>query len=117
AKALTNNQVAAFAQDLDTLVLFNTGQLSEQTILTAVPVNKKIPFLELINILDANRGNFVLNREALQQVYVRRGLKRVQGPRDETGNLVEPPLKTEFVHEDKYLPISSFDINRNTATM
>ncbi|MCI0703854.1 MAG: VWA domain-containing protein, partial [Planctomycetia bacterium] len=25
--------------------------------------------------------------------------------------------KTEFVNEDKYLPISSFDINRNTATM
>jgi Mg-chelatase subunit ChlD len=117
AKALTNNQVAAFAQDLDTLVLFNPGQLSEHTILTEVPVNKKIPFLELINILDANRGNFVLNREALTAVYVRRGLKRVQGTRDENGNLVEPTLKTEFVNEDKYLPISSFDINRNTATM
>jgi Mg-chelatase subunit ChlD len=117
AKALTNNQVAAFAQDLDTLVLFNPGQLSEHTILTEVPVNKKIPFLELINILDANRANFVLNREALQNVYVRRGLKRVQGTRAENGDLVEPTLKTEFVNEDKYLPISSFDINRNTATM
>jgi hypothetical protein len=117
AKALTNNQVAAFAQDLDTLVLFNPGQLSEHTILTEVPVNKKIPFLELVNILDANRANFVLNRQSLQDVYVRRGLKRVQGTRAENGELVEPTLKTEFVNEDKYLPISSFDINRNTATM
>ncbi len=117
SKALTNNQVAAFAQDLDTLVLFNPGQLAEHTILTEVPVNKKIPFLDLINILDANRANFVLNRQALQDVYVRRGLKRVQGTRDDNGNLVEPALKTEFVNEDKYLPISSFDINRNTATM
>src|SRR5207253_1638810 len=43
SRALTNNQVAAFAQDLDTLVLFNPGQLQEHTILTEVPVNKKIP--------------------------------------------------------------------------
>ncbi|MCI0701517.1 MAG: VWA domain-containing protein, partial [Planctomycetia bacterium] len=101
AKALTNNQVAAFAQDLDTLVLFNPGQLSEHEILTEVPVNKKIPFLSLINLLDANRGNFVINREALQQVYVRRGLKRIQGERDkETGKVTEPWLKTEFVNED-----------------
>ncbi|MCE9560620.1 MAG: VWA domain-containing protein [Planctomycetes bacterium] len=117
SRALTNNQVAAFAQDLDTLVLFNPGQLSEHTILTEVPVNKKIPFLELINILDANRGNFVINRQALTDVYIRRGLKRIQGTRDENGKVVEPTLKTEFVNEDKYLPISSFDINRNTASM
>src|SRR5262249_33087382 len=49
--------------------------------------------------------------------YVRRGLKRIQGTRDENGNVVEPTLKTEFVNKDDYLPISSFDINRNTATM
>jgi len=117
SRALTNNQIAAFAQDLDTLVLFNPGQLSEHTILTEVPVNKKIPFLELINILDANRGNFVINRQALTDVYIRRGLKRIQGSRDDNGKVVEPTLKTEFVNEDKYLPISSFDINRNTASM
>jgi len=117
ARALTNNQVAAFAQDLDTLVLFNPGQLSEHTILTEVPVNKKIPFLELINILDANRGNFVINRQALTDVYVRRGLKRIQGTRDDSGKVIEPTLKTEFVNDDKYLPISSFEINRNTASM
>ncbi|WP_439631538.1 VWA domain-containing protein [Gemmata sp.] len=117
ARALTNNQVAAFAQDLDTLVLFNPGQLTEHTILSEVPVNKKIPFLELVNILDANRANFVINREALTAVYVRRGLKRVTGTRDENGKVVEPTLKTEFVNDDTYLPIASFEINRNTASM
>jgi hypothetical protein len=81
-------------------------------------VNKKIPFLTLVNLLDANRGNFVINRKALTDVYVRRGLKRVPGVRDkETGKLTEPWLKTEFVNEDAYLPISSFDVNRNAATL
>ncbi|MBP3959145.1 VWA domain-containing protein [Gemmata sp. G18] len=117
ARALTNNQVAAMAQDLDALMLSDPGQLSTHTVLDQVPVNKKIPFLVLINLLDANRGNFVINRQALQEVYVRRGLKRIPGVRNDDGTVTEPTLKTEFVNEDTYLPISSFDVNRNTATM
>ncbi|QJW96514.1 VWA domain-containing protein [Frigoriglobus tundricola] len=118
ARALTNNQVAAMAQDIDALVLFHPEQLAQHTVLDQVPVNKKIPFLTLINLLDANRGHFVINRKALQDVYVRRGLKRISGERDkETGKVTEPWLKTEFVNDDAYLPISSFDVNRNTATM
>ncbi|AMV23174.1 von Willebrand factor type A domain protein [Gemmata sp. SH-PL17] len=117
ARALTNNQVAAMAQDIDALMLSDPGQLSAHTVLDQVPVNKKIPFLVLINLLDANRGNFVINRQALQEVYVRRGLKRIPGVRNDDGTVTEPTLKTEFVNEDTYLPISSFDVNRNTATM
>lgn len=118
ARALTNNQVAAMATDLDTLLISDPGQLATHTVLDQVPVNKKIPFLTLINLLDANRGNFVINRKALTEVYVRRGLKRINGARDkDTGTVTKPWLETEFVSEDEYLPISSFDVNRNTATM
>jgi Mg-chelatase subunit ChlD len=117
SRALTNNQVAAMSTDIDTLVLHDPGQLATHTVLDQVPVNKKIPFLTLVNLLDANRGNFVINRKALTEVYVRRGLKRLQGVRNDDGTLTEPWLKTEFVNEDEYLPISSFDVNRNTATM
>lgn len=118
ARALTNNQVAAMATDLDTLLISDPGQLATHTVLDQVPVNKKIPFLTLINLLDANRGNFVINRKALTEVYVRRGLKRINGARDkDTGTVTKPWLETEFVSEDAYLPISSFDVNRNTATM
>jgi|GEM_PF-383035 len=117
ARALTNNQVAAMATDIDTLLTGDPNQLSQHVVLDQVPVNKKIPFLTLINLLDANRGNFVINRKALQDVYIRRGLKRIQGVRNDDGTVTEPWLKTEFVNEDEYLPISSFDVNRNTATM
>lgn len=118
ARALTNNQVAAMATDIDALLLTDPGQLANHTVLDQVPVNKKIPFLTLINLLDVNRGNFVINRKALTEVYVRRGLKRINGTRDkDTGTVTKPWLETEFVSEDEYLPISSFDVNRNTATM
>jgi Mg-chelatase subunit ChlD len=118
SRALTNNQVAAMAQDIDSLMLSDPGQLSTHQVLDQVPVNKKIPFLSLVRLLEANRGNFVVNRKALQDVYVRRGLKRIPGVRDkETGKVTEPTLKTEFVGEDEYLPISSFDVNQNSATL
>jgi hypothetical protein len=118
SRALTNNQVASMATDLDTLLTTDPGQLANHTVLDQVPVNKKIPFLTLVNLLDANRGHFVINRKALTEVYVRRGLKRIPGVRDkDTGKVTEPWLKTEFVSEDEYLPISSFDVNQNTATM
>lgn len=117
ARALTNNQVAAFAADLDTLILFNPGQLAEHTVLSEVPVNRRIPLLSLIRILDANRDKFVVNRKALQDVYVRRGLKRVPGTRDEAGTLTPPWLRAEFVNDDVYLPIRSFEVNHNTATL
>ncbi|MBY0515020.1 MAG: VWA domain-containing protein, partial [Gemmataceae bacterium] len=116
-RALTNNQVAAFAGDLDTVLLFNPGQLAEHTILTEVPVNRRVPLLDLVKVLDDNRDKFTINRKALQDVYVRRGLKRLQGTRDDAGNLVEPTLKTEFVADDEYLPITSFEVNRNSATL
>jgi hypothetical protein len=84
ARALTNNQVAAMSQDLDAL-LADPAQLGSHAVLDQVPVNNKIPLLTLVNLLDANRGHFVINREALTAVYVRRGLKRVPGSGTDDG--------------------------------
>ncbi len=117
ARALTNNQVAAMAQDIDTLLLTDPTAISTHAILDQVPVNNKIPFLSLVKVLEDHRNGFVINRKALQEIYVRRGLKRIPGVRGDDGKVTEPTLTTEFVNEDDYLPISSFDVNRNTATM
>lgn len=117
SRALTNNQTAAFAADLDTVLLLNPAEIGSHTVLTEVPVNRRVPLLELVKVLDAHKAGFTINRKALQDVYVRRGLKRLQGTRDDSGRLIEPTLKTEFVGDDEYLPITSFDVNRNTATM
>jgi Mg-chelatase subunit ChlD len=115
-KALTNLQVAALAQDLET-VLFQPGILQEHQVLDHVPVNRKISMLDLVRLLAENRAAFVVNLEHLKKNYVRRGLRRVQGTRDDAGNLVEPTLKTEFTDAGDYAPVSSFDINRNTANL
>jgi hypothetical protein len=116
ARALTNVEVAALAQDLD-LLLFQPGLIAEHELVRSVPVNRKIPLLSLMKLLDEHRDGFLVNFDHLKQNYVRRGLRRVQGTRDADGKLVEPWLKTELVDADNYVRISSFDINRNTANL
>jgi hypothetical protein len=115
-KALTNLQVAAMAQDLDT-VMFQPAILQEHELLDRVPVNTRISVLALAHLLGQHKNEFVVNLEHLKSNYVRRGLRRVQGVRDDSGKLVEPTLKTEFTDKSDYAPVSSFDINRNTANL
>ncbi len=116
ARALTNNEVAAMAQDLDGLI-FQPGLLGEHDIVKKVPVNDKIPLLALVRVLEEHKGGFLVNFEHLRQNYIRKGLRRVQGTRDESGKLVEPWLKTEFAEKGDYVTVQSFDINRNTANL
>jgi Mg-chelatase subunit ChlD len=116
AKALTNKQVADLAQDLDNL-LFNPGQLQEHEVLTEVPVNKRAPVVLVVKILEEHGGEWLLNLPYLQEHYVRRGLKRLQGTRDDGGKLIEPTLKTEFIDPDEYVRVSGFEVNRNSATL
>ena len=73
--------------------------------------------LALVHLLGEHKNEFVVNLEHLKSNYIRRGLRRVQGTRDDNGNLIEPTLKTEFADKGDYAPVSSFDINRNTANL
>jgi hypothetical protein len=116
ARALTNLEVAEMAQDIDA-VLFQPAILEEHEVLDEVFVNRKTPLLTLIRLLEQHRDAFTINLKTLQKNYRRRGVKRVEGYRDESGNLVKPWLKTEYTDHGDYVPVQSFDINRNTATL
>jgi hypothetical protein len=82
-----------------------------------VKVSDKISLLELIKILEENSNSIIINLKHLQENYQRKGLKRIEGKRDENGNLVKPWLKTEFLDGGEYVQMGSFAINQNTATI
>jgi molybdopterin biosynthesis enzyme MoaB len=115
-KALTNNQTAALALDLDKL-LCSPDDLGSHQILSEVPVNKRIPFVNVVRLLEEHGDDYLVNLPYLQEHYTRRGVKRINGSRDENGNLMEPWLKTEYVEKDEYVRVSSYDVNQNAATM
>ena len=116
AKALTNAQIAEFTEDLEQAV-FAPEVLKNHEIGDGVKVSDKISLLELIEILEENSNSIIINLKHLQENYQRKGLKRIEGKRDENGNLVKPWLKTEFLDGGEYVQMGSFAINQNTATI
>lgn len=116
AKALTNAQIAEFAEDLERAV-FAPDVLKNHEMADRVKVSDKISLLELIEIFEENSNSIIINLKHLQENYQRKGLKRIEGKRDENGNLVKPSLKTEFIDGGEYVRMGSFAINQNTATI
>lgn len=114
-KALTNAQVADFAQDINIALFY--PKLQEHQILDKVKVNERISLLELSKILEEYRHSIIINLKDLQENYQRTGIKRVPGSRDVNGTLIKPWLTTEYIDKGEYVGMGSFEINRNTATI
>lgn len=115
-KALTNPQLAEFSAAISEII-FNPSLLSSHTILSEIKPSEQTSLLELLDILEANRQHIIINLPYLKENYKRRGLKRINGTRDENGKLIEPWLKAEPIDGDRWVQMGRFDINRNTATI
>ncbi|AFY31164.1 vWA domain-containing protein [Calothrix sp. PCC 7507] len=116
SKALTNQDIAKFAQDIDS-VLFSPGVLQKHEILDMVKINNQISLLELIKIFEKHHNSIIINIKHLQENYQRKGIKRVNGVRDQHGELIEPWLRTEYIDNGEYVGMGRFEINQNTATI
>jgi hypothetical protein len=79
--------------------------------------NNKISLIELIQIFAQHRKNIIVNIKHLQEHYQRTSIKRVQGVRDENGELLQPWLRTEYMDNAEYVGMGEFKFNRNTATI
>jgi Mg-chelatase subunit ChlD len=113
-RALSAEQVTAFALALDEAV-FTAGSYDFTGNYNLV---SKIAVLDLVAILEKHKRGIEVDIEHLRKIYQRRGVKRLQGERDEAGNVKEPWLKTEPVDKSNvYVPVTSFDLNRNAATI
>ncbi len=115
-RALTNLQVAALAQDLET-VLFQPTLLQEHEVHDRVPVNNLVSVLGLVQVLAEHKEGYEVNLKHLKANYVRRGLHRIPGVRDDNGKLTEPGLKIEYTDAGDYARVTSFEVNRNTANL
>jgi hypothetical protein len=116
ARALTNVQVAALAQDLET-VLFQPTVLQEHEVLDHVPVNNRIPVLQLARLLGGHSEGYEINLPYLREHYVHRGVRRIKGTRDDDGKLMPPTLKPHYTDNGEWARVSLYEINRNTATL
>lgn len=115
-QALTNAQIMNFSQDIEA-VIFNPKVIKKHHILPTLKINNNISILELINILEEHKNQIIINFKHLSDNYHKKGLTRIRGKRDQEQNLLEPWLKTVEINQGEYVPMGSFKINRNTATV
>jgi hypothetical protein len=79
--------------------------------------DNQISLLELIQIFAEYRNNIIVNIKHLQEHYQRTGIKRIQGIRNENGQLIQPWLQTAYMDNAEYVGMGHFQFNRNTATI
>ncbi|BAZ47901.1 hypothetical protein NIES4103_05060 [Nostoc sp. NIES-4103] len=79
--------------------------------------NNKISLLELIKIFAEYRNYIIINIKHLQENYRRTTIKRLQGIRDENGELIQPWLRTEYLDKVQYVGMGEFKFNRSKATI
>ena len=115
AKALTGEQVAALAADLDRVIFDDVP--SDVITKTYGFVNPATSVLDLCQTLGEHADGFEVNVAALVAGYRRRGLKRLLGRRGDDGKVVPPRFTTERRDDGPYARTGGFEVNRNTATI
>ncbi|NER30000.1 MAG: hypothetical protein F6J89_20865 [Symploca sp. SIO1C4] len=98
-------------------VIFEPCILKKHTILNSIEVNNKISLWSLIKLLEKHKSSIIINLQHLQENYQRQGAKRIEGIRDQEGNIVKPKLTTEYLDDAEYVQMGSFAVNHNTANI
>lgn len=116
AKALTVEQRAAFAMDVESYLV------GEQTCFlwgTSYGMDmSKASVLEVCTLLGNNRDSWLLDLPEFMKGYRKRGLKRIAGKWDkETGKLVLPATKLVPNDTAEIVSVSSFRLNNDTANL
>lgn len=117
ARALVNGEIAAMAADLDEVVHGGIPASHEVSEGYGLPNAKVLSVLAVLGILAGHTSDIEVDLAALRKGYKRRGVKRLAGTRLDDGTLVKPWIKTAFRDAGDFSPVSSFDFNRNNATV
>ena len=122
ARALTGEQVAALADDLDRALWAHChpGLIQEPLHFTRAFGDKNAKLtsvLDLCRILDEHKSGFEVDALRLATIYKRRGIRRVSGTRDDRGRLVPPHFRTVYKDAGPLARVGGLDVNRNTATI
>ena len=114
-KALTGPQLAAMAVDLD-CCLFPGSDKVFSLLEAPETLGGNVTVSEVLTALEKARNGIMLNLKRLTSNYSLRGVKRIPGTR--VGDMVESPwLEMEFIDSGEWVPMGSFDFNRNNASI
>jgi len=116
ARALVSTEIAAMAADLENAALRGAAG-TKTTTAYGLPNAGTLSVLGVLSILGDYASDIEVDLAALRSGYQKRGVKRIAGVRQDDGTVVTPWVKTAYRDTGSLVRVSSFDLNRNNATV
>lgn len=116
ARALTSTEIAAMAASVERATLGGIPSDHVRSANYGLPNAGILSVLGVLDILAEYARDVEVDVDALRATYKKRGVKRVEGVRNEDGSLTTPTVKTARKNADGWASLSSVDVNRDTAT-
>lgn len=112
-RALTGPQLGEFAEALEHAVYDHAHAYVEKMGI----LSGRTTIVELVSLLNRHKKNFQVNMPEFTKNYVRRGVKKIAGKRDEATKAIIPPrLKTASGYGE-WVSTGGFSLNRSQATI
>lgn len=115
-KALTAEQLSAFAEALDARI---AGDFTDFVQLPEVGLGfgNRLSVLEVCQVLNRNRDGFTLDLAAFTKGYLRRGVSRVFGKWSDEGGFQPSRTKLVTTDEDTHVSVTAFELSNAAATI
>jgi hypothetical protein len=115
-KAITGPQIEAMANALDAYLKNGVDSLVMNLNGEPISLGGSVTVADVLTALENVKSGVMLNLDRLTKSYSLRGVKRVPGVR--VGDKIEKPwIDSEFLDAGDWVPMGSFDFNRNSATI
>jgi hypothetical protein len=115
-KALTAEQLSAFAEALDARI---AGDFTDFVQIPEVGLGfgNRMSVLEVCQVLDKYKGDFTLDLAAFTKSYLRRGVSRVFGRWSDEGAFAPSATKLVAVDEETNVSVTAFDLSNAAASI
>lgn len=117
ARALVNNEIAAMSGDIEQAVVNGIPAGHAISATYGLPNADQPSVLQILGLLGQYASDVQVDMDALQANYRKRGVKRVSVVQNADGTFSPYPYKLVPRVPSQFKGVSSFDINRNNATV
>ncbi len=110
------NDIKSMSMEIEKIVFDKTPVLDRETEYPII-IDDRLTVIDVLNMINEYRDSVLLNTEKLSKIYIRRGLKKLFGVRNEQGELEEPWLKTEALGDSDVVSINGLDISTTSPNI
>jgi hypothetical protein len=121
ARALTNGQLSEMATEIRRIMFTSPSESQTYTDDAApyeLPNARQPSVIGILGLLSRyGYGDMEVDVQTLRKSYKRRGVRRIPGTRNVDGSVTPPKVRSVYRTKSDFVPVLSFNLNRNNATV